>query len=106
MHQGEIKMHKEEILFKVRATLRKGWEGVGGKIEVTNKRIVFTSHKLNFTTCTVPIPLEDILEFRAYNFLGFIPNRILIKLKNGTEYHFIVAKRKELTRVVSSLIYE
>lgn len=54
MHQGEIKIHNEEV------------------------------------------------EFRGYNFLGFIPNRILIKLKNGTEYHLILAKYKKLTRVANS----
>lgn len=45
---------------------------------------------------------NEEVEFRAYNFLGFIPNRILIKLKNWTEYHLILAKYKKLTRVVNS----
>lgn len=40
----------------------RGWEGVGGRLYLTNRRLVFESHAINLQTGTTDIPLADIVD--------------------------------------------
>lgn len=97
-------IHSEEVLFKGAANLMKGIEAVGGNIEITDKRILFESHKFNIQSGATSILLEHISNYKLGNSLGLIPNRITIVTKKGIEYKFVVSKRKEITKILDDIL--
>jgi hypothetical protein len=75
----------EESLFQTRANHFKGIEAVGGKLLLTNKRLVFKSHSVNIQNHTWSLPLEEITSVQRYKSIGLINNGLNITTKNGTE---------------------
>ena len=71
----------------------KGMEAVGGKLFLTNRRLRFRSHKLNFQTHDESYPLEAIASVEPSNALGIIPNAILVHLSDGRREKFVVNGR-------------
>lgn len=82
----------------------------GGKLYLTNKRIVFVGHGLNIGEGTIAVNLDDILTVRlasssmlALLFIP-IPNAISIRTSNGTTHKFMVTKRNEWVDAISEQI--
>lgn len=94
----------EKLIMKVSANLFRGIEGVGGKLKITDKRLHFMSHSFNIQTGETEIPLGEIAEVTKVNTLGLVPNGLLIKLKNGKSYQFVVNQRNTVYDLVKSLI--
>lgn len=83
----------ENILFDTPANHFKGIEGVGGKLYLTNKRVVFKSHKINFQKHQLSINLSDIIKVDRYRPLGIANNGILIKTSGNKTEKFVVEQR-------------
>ena len=82
----KIELHAgEEVAFHTGANHFKGMEGVGGKLYLTNNRLVFKSHKLNVQTHELSIPLTDILQVERYKSLGLINNGLAVTTHIGME---------------------
>ena len=60
-------------------------EGVGGKLYLTNWRLVFQSHKLNIQNHQLSINLMDIQSVGRYKTLGLVNNGLTIVTTNTTE---------------------
>lgn len=87
----EIKtLADENIVFHTSANHIMGMEGVGGKLYLTNKRLVFKSHNLNIQKHELSIPLEEILQVNRYKSLGIINKGLIVTLSSGKEEKFIV----------------
>ena len=84
----------ESILFDTPANHFKGIEGVGGKLYLTNKRLVFKSHKINFQKHQLSINLSDIQKVDRYKPLGIANNGLLIKTADNKIEKFVVEKRE------------
>jgi hypothetical protein len=94
-------LNKETVLVnKVNANLFRGMEAVGGKLTITNQRLMFTSHSLNIQAGTTEIPMSEIATVRKRNTMGFVPNGMSVILKNGTEHKFVVWKRDMLIKTI------
>ena len=85
----------ETILFDTLANHFKSIEGVGGKLYLTNKRLVFKSHKINFQKHQLSINLSDIQKVDRYRPLGIANNGLLIKTANNKTEKFVVEQREE-----------
>ena len=90
----------EKIIKSGAANFQKGIEQVGGKLYLTNYRIVFESHKLNFQSGTTQIKLEDISSVKKSwtKFLGFIPltpNSIKISTIEVGKFRFVLYGRSK-----------
>jgi len=100
-HSNNIQLiANEKIIKSGPANFQKGIEQVGGKLYLTNDRIVFESHKLNFQSGTTQIKLEDISSVKKSwtKFLGFIPlvpNSIKISTKEGKRFRFVLYGRSK-----------
>jgi len=100
-HSNNIQLTANEKIIKSGpANFQKGIEQVGGKLYLTNDRIVFESHKLNFQSGTTQIKLEDISSVKKSwtKFLGFIPlapNSIKISTKEGEKFRFALDGRSK-----------
>lgn len=80
----------ENIVFETPANHFKGIEGVGGKLYLTNKRLVFKSHKLNIQNHQISILLTDIKNVDKHKTLGLVNNGLSIITSKGRTEKFVV----------------
>nr|WP_198044629.1 GRAM domain-containing protein [Lysinibacillus timonensis] len=92
----------EKILVeKTPANLFKGMEAVGGKLTITDKRLIFNAHKLNLQGGATEIHLTDIDSVTKASTFKIIPNRLIVHTKEGKTYKFVVYKRDKLWQLIS-----
>lgn len=96
----------EQIIDERPANLFRGIEAVGETLKTTNKRLIFEPHDFNIQKEPLEISLDQIEKIKPRNTLGIVPNGILVKLKNGKEYKFVVWKRKELIELINKNRYK
>jgi len=95
----KTELFKEENLIKSgSANLQKGIETVGGKIYLTNKRLVFESHNFNVQSGKTEIKLIDInsLEFswtKLFGLIPLIPNSLSVLTKDNKNLNFALSNR-------------
>ena len=77
-----------------------GFEGVGGKIFITNQRFVFISHAVNLQAHELTINYSDIKSVEFYNTLGIVPNGLKIILQSGKIEKFAVWKRSLVKKAI------
>lgn len=73
----------------------------GGKMTITNQRLIFKPHMLNTYTNTSEIPLADITSITRFNTLWFIPNGIVIETSDGKTHRFVVGKRDTIIDLIN-----
>lgn len=83
----------EEIEIEGPANLFRGIEGVGGKIFLTNKKLIFKSHKINIQKGQTDIEYQNIKEVAKRKTAKLINNGIRIITQRGMEYDFVVNER-------------
>ena len=71
---------------------------MGGKLYLTNQRLVFEAHEINIQGGNTEIELSDIQSSKKCwtKFLGFIPlmpNSLAVYTKAGEEYRFVLFGR-------------
>ena len=89
----------ESIIKKKSANHLVGNQFVGGKLYLTNQRIVFKSHRLNVNNHQIYFELTEIQgAVKSKLFNGMI-----IILKNGEEKPFVVWGRKKLINEINNL---
>ncbi len=85
----------ENIEIEGPVNLFRGMEGVGGKMFLTNKKVVFKSHKINIQKGQTDILYEDITEIIKRKTAKLIDNGIRIKTNDGNEFDFVVNEREK-----------
>ena len=85
----------EKIIFQSNANHFKGLEAVGGKLFLTEKRLVFKSHKYNIQNHQLIIKLSDIASIGRFKPLGLTNNGLLVIDKNNETEKFVVDKLAE-----------
>jgi GRAM domain len=83
----------ENILFETPANHFKGAEAVGGKLYLTNKRLVFKSHKLNIQNHQLTLNLSDIQKVDRYKTMWIADNGLSVTTINGSVDKFVVKQR-------------
>jgi hypothetical protein len=89
----------ETVLRDSRANLQRGIESVGGRLHLTNQRLIFESHRINVQRGATEIPLGEVTGVdRAWTkFLGVLPlapNSIAVSSAAG-EHRLVLPKRDE-----------
>ncbi len=85
---------QETILFNTNANHFKGFEGVGGKLFLTNKRLVFKSHKFNIQNHDLSININVIKIVERYKTANIINNGLKIETATTAE-KFVVEEAEE-----------
>jgi hypothetical protein len=93
----ELKQN-ERVIKQGAANLQKGFETVGGKLYLTNQRLVFEAHQINVQGGITEIELSEVQSTQKCwtKFLGFIPlmpNSLAVYTKDGEEYRFVLFGR-------------
>ena len=89
----------EELIGTFGANLWRGFEAVGGRMILTNQRVLFEAHNFNVQTAPVAIQLSAIDTVAPSLTLGIIPNGLTIH-SAGKEYKFVVSGR---ARIIAKL---
>lgn len=97
----------EQIIRQGLANLQKGVETVGGRLYLTNQRLVFEAHQMNIQGGTTEIDLQDVQSTEKCwtKFLGFIPlfpNSLAVFTKAGDEYRFVVFGRGKWVKAIQA----
>jgi hypothetical protein len=90
----------EELIAMFAANLWRGYEALGGRMLLTNQRVLFEAHKLNFQTTPVAIPLSAIETVVPSLTFGILQNGITIRCYSGKEYKFVVWDRKRIISII------
>jgi hypothetical protein len=90
----------EEILGKFAANLLRGVEGVGGRLIVTNQRLLFEAHKLNLQRAPLAIPLDQIRDVAETRTMGLIPNGVSVTCRTGEKYRFVAWNRAKIVATI------
>jgi hypothetical protein len=81
---------EEKLLMQSNANHFKGIEAVGGMLFITNLRVIYKSHKVNFQNHLFEVNIADIVSYEKCKTFGVIENGILLSLTNGTKERFVV----------------
>lgn len=85
--------NNEKVEIEGPANLFRGIEGVGGKIFLTNKNLIFKAHKINIQTGQTNIEYDSIKEILKRKTGGLFQNGIRIVTDNNSKFDFVVNKR-------------
>jgi len=103
----KINLNPEEKLIRDgAANLQRGAETVGGKLFLTDQRLLFQSHSFNMQTGATEISLSQIRGIRPCwtKFLGLIPiapNSLAVVTTSDIEYRFVLFGRKDWAAAIS-----
>lgn len=85
----------EVIELKTGANHWKGPECTGGALFLTNKRLVFKSHRVNVQNHLFELSIPEISAVKRYKSAGIIDNGLLLTTTEGKEEKFVVEKAGE-----------
>lgn len=66
-----------------------------GKLFLTNQRLYFVTHPLNFQRYDLSFSFGDIEQVYAKNNLHIFPQGLMVRLRDGQEHRFVVWGRKQ-----------
>lgn len=84
------KADNENIIKEGGANHFKGKEGVGGKLVLTDKRMIFKSHKFNIQNHQDNFDLDQVEKIQATKTFKFLENGLTLELTNKDRHKFIV----------------
>ena len=89
----------EKTLKEGAANMQRGLETVGGRLYLTNQRLIFEAHAVNIQTGTSSIPRTSIIGARKcwtklLNLIPLFPNSIAVSTQEGKEYRFVAFGRQ------------
>lgn len=93
---------EESIIYETPASHYRGIEAVGGKLILTNDRLIFKSHRINFQNHELSIDLTWLTTIERYKSLGIVNNGLSFTTDKGTTEKFVVSNVKEWISHLSS----
>jgi hypothetical protein len=96
----------ENIELEASANLFNGIEAVSGKLFLTNKKLIFNSHKINIQKGQTNIEYDNMSEISKRKTANLIDNGLRIKDLNGKQYDFVINSREEWIKKLNEKIAE
>lgn len=98
----------ETVIKQGGANLQCGVETVGGKLYLTDQRLVFRSHSFNVQTGETAVTLDEIGQTslcwtKFLNILPLAPNSLAVETKNGEEFRFVLFGRKSWKNEIDAI---
>ena len=94
----------ETLEFEGPANLFRGIEGVGGKLFITNKKLIFAAHKLNIQKGQTYIPYDEITSVSPRKTAKLIDNGLRINTIDSKEFDFVVNDREQWIELINQKI--
>jgi len=83
-----------------------GYEGRGGKLTLTQDRLIFESHGINSQNQALIIPLQECASVSTCNLLFIVPNGLRIVTKSGKQEFFALWGRKTWVEAIQKAMDE
>lgn len=96
--------HGELIEAEGPANLFRGLEAVGGKLFLTNSRLIFKSHRMNIQTGQTSIHYNNIQTMVPGKSMKWLDNRLKIITGTGKPYDFVLHERDRWIEVLEEMI--
>ena len=99
MTEPKTTLESEESVLKAgRANLQRGDETVGGRLFLTDRRLIFEAHIFNVQRGGDQINLGQIAELRPawtkfFGVIPLMPNSLSVKTAGGGEYNLVCRRR-------------
>lgn len=94
--QTELQLQPgEELHYGGKANHWSGWESVGGRLYLTDRRLVFRSHRYNLDNHEWSIGVGEIEAVDTYNSLWLFPNGLVVRISGRDDETFVVNDRPE-----------
>lgn len=77
-------------------------ESAGGYLWLTDARLLYVSHEVNFQPHELAIPLGEIRDVRPARTFGLIPNGLTVTTLDGATERFVVERRGEWVRKIQA----
>ena len=97
-------LEDEVIELETVANLFRGLEGVGGKLFITNKNVLFKSHKFNIQKGQTTILFSAIKRLETRKTMKVVDSGLRITTLAGTHFDFVVNNREDLITILNSKI--
>ncbi len=97
----------ETVVKEGPANIQKGIGSVGGKLFLTNQRLIFEPHALNIRKGATIIPLSSVTGARKcwtrlLGLIPMVPNGIAVSSKEGKKYRFVTWRRQEWVSAIGA----
>jgi hypothetical protein len=93
----------ETVLKHGGASHFKGIEAVGGRLFLTDQRLVFKSHRFNIQVHQESYPLADITAVEPRRGISIVGDGLAVVLSGGREERFVVFGRRDwITQILSA----
>jgi hypothetical protein len=89
----------EDLLKQGPANHFRGWEGVGGWLYLTDKRLLYRSHRFNVQNHELSMPLGEVVEVQTCLTAWVIPNGLRVVTTQGTERFVVEGRRSWLEEI-------
>lgn len=103
-----MELHPGEHEIKAgRANLQRGRETVGGKLQLTNQRLIFTAHQFNIHAGATEIPLTALGRIQPswtkfLNIIPLAPNSLSVFTTDDTEFRLVLSGRLHWQEAITS----
>ncbi len=99
----------EKILKEGPANLQRGVETVGGKLYLTDHRLIFESHALNIQRGETVVRIASILTIarcwtKFLKIIPLLPNSIEVTVKEGERFRFVLFGRDAWVNAITARI--
>ena len=99
----------EDILKEGPANLQRGLETVGGRLCLTNQRLIFEAHNYNFQSGATLIPLSTVTGTRKswtklLNLIPLMPNSLAVATNEGKVYNFVLFERQKWSDAIAQML--
>ena len=101
LHPGETRLREGA------ANLQRGIETVGGRLFLTDQRLLFNAHGFNVQTGSTDIALSDIRQLRPcwtklLNVIPIFPNSLAVETSDGHSYRFVLCGRSQWAEAIEA----
>lgn len=100
----------DPLVYEGPANLLRRWEGVGGWLALSPQWLVFASHRFNWQTGRLLLPVAQIQEatprWAKLFGLPLVPTVLAVRSKPGREYQFVVRGRQRWAELIRCLCAE
>jgi hypothetical protein len=98
----------EDIVKEGKANFLRGIEGVGGKLYLTNMRLIFEAHAFNVQSSSEILPLQDIVRLgsgwtKLFGAIPLAPNALNVYTADR-QLDFTVSGRRKWLDAISPLV--
>lgn len=97
----------EQLVKQGDANLQRGIETVGGRLFLTNRRLIFKSHRLNVQTGATEIALANVAATevcwtKLLNLIPVAPNSLRVTTTAGDEHRYVLFGRAQWKEAIDT----